>query len=464
MSHETSRTYPAGVIFAGLEGSEEEAGARRSLLVYHREGTEAVPLEPQRPVTVGRSAPADLKVPDRSLSRVHARFTVDVDGRVTVEDVGSTNGTWLRGKRVQTASLDAGDEVVLGGGGVVAYVHATLATPAEARGAAPTTDGLVVASDVMRDFLAMAERVAASAVPVLVLGETGTGKEVVARFLHEKGPRRAKRLVAVNCGAIPPQLVESTLFGHEKGAFTGAALTKKGVFEEADGGTLLLDEVAELPAPAQAALLRVLETKRLTRVGGVRDIAVDVRTVAATHRDLSAMIEAGTFREDLYYRLSTMVLTVPPLRERAEEIEPLAHHFVVRAAEGRPIALSHEALARLHDYAWPGNVRELRNAIERAVLVARGPRIEVGDLPERVRVAAVQPRMTMPPIEPQDAEPDEGPGDLRARLAAYEARALVEALEATGWNRTDAAKRLGMPVRTLSHKMTVLGVRRPGKE
>ena len=270
--------------------------------------------------------------------------------------------------------------------------------------------------------------------------------------------------MAVNCGAIPPQLVESTLFGHEKGAFTGAAQTRKGVFEEADGGTLLLDEVAELPPAAQAALLRVLETKQLTRVGAARDIAVDVRTVAATHRDLSAMIEAGTFRADLYYRLSTMVLTVPPLRERAEDIEPLARHFIARASEGRgPITLSSEAVARLHGYPWPGNVRELRNAIERAVLVARGPRIEATDLPERVSAAAPQPRMTLPPVEPQETEPD-GAGDLRARLAAYEARVLVEALDATGWNRTETAKRLGMPVRTLSHKMQVLGLRRPGKE
>jgi DNA-binding NtrC family response regulator len=275
-------------------------------------------------------------------------------------------------------------------------------------------------------------------------------------------------MVCVNCGAIPPQLIESTLFGHERGAFTGATQQQRGVFEAADGGTLFLDEVGELPPAAQAALLRVLETRRVVRVGSSREIEVDVRVVAATHRDLEAMCASGGFRLDLLYRLNAMTLTIPPLCARPEEIEPLALRFLHQANATNGLALrgvEPAALALLQRYAWPGNVRELRNAIERAAILAEGERVAEQDLPERVRGA----RAAAPGID-HDAtgegeEPTPSPAtgaDLRARLSSYEAKLIVEALRDTKWNQTEAAHALGMPLRTLVHKIKALGIRKLG--
>jgi DNA-binding NtrC family response regulator len=325
----------------------------------------------------------------------------------------------------------------------------------------------------MREALDMAARVAASAAPVILQGETGTGKEVVARFLHDRSPRAARAMVSVNCAAIPAQLVESTLFGYERGAFTGAAQRQKGVFEEADGGTVFLDEIGELAPSAQAALLRVLETGHFARVGSPREIAVDVRVVAATHRDLEALRDAGQFRADLYYRLGVVVIPLPPLRERADDIEPLARRFLERAG-GQARHLTPDALACLRAYAWPGNVRELRNTLERAAILAPGSEIREEDLPARVRAAVSAPAPSpasvpsaLPPPPPSVARPTLIPpagdaadlGEIRAKMAEYEAQRILETLEATGWNRSEAARRLGMPIRTLSHK--VKGLKKP---
>ncbi|WP_437953701.1 sigma 54-interacting transcriptional regulator [Sorangium sp. So ce296] len=343
--------------------------------------------------------------------------------------------------------------------------------------------GGIIAGQRMRAVIEAVKRVAASRIPVVLHGETGTGKEVLARMIHESGPRKGMRMVRVNCGAIPKDLVESTLFGHERGAFTGALQQQKGVFEEADGGTVFLDEIGELPPAAQAALLRVLEVGAFSRVGSSREIQVDVRVVAATHRDLEAMAASGAFREDLYYRLSGVVVDIPPLRERRDEIEPLARHFLRAAGEanGRHVeGVAPEALALLGAYAWPGNVRELRNVIERAVVVARGAIIEPEDLPPRVRAAepervsdaggASAPgrlstsldsglRSSAPPA-PEEAPAAAG-RPVRGKVQQYEAQLLHDTLEAAGWSRAEAARRLGMPVRTLSYRMKVLGVKRP---
>ncbi len=240
----------------------------------------------------------------------------------------------------------------------------------------------------MRAVAELVPRLARSAIPVLLLGETGAGKEVIARLLHESGPRRPRPLVAVNCGAIPGQLIEAALFGHEKGSFTGALQQQKGIFEAADGGTVLLDEVGELPPAAQAALLRVLETKRVVRLGSTREIEVGVRLIAATHRDLEAMCRAGSFRLDLYYRVSPMVIHVPPLRERREDIAPLAERFLQLAAAaegGPPRTLDPEALALLAAHPWPGNVRPRAapTPSSGAVVVADGDRDEPRAEPAR---------------------------------------------------------------------------------
>ena len=322
----------------------------------------------------------------------------------------------------------------------------------------------------MRELIERVPLIAASTASVLLHGETGSGKEVLARMLHEGSPRRG-RMVRVNCGAIPAQLVEATLFGHEKGAFTGAAQQRKGVFEDAGGGTVFLDEIGELPLSAQAALLRVLDAKTVTRVGANREIPVDVRVVSATHRDLEAMAREGTFREDLFYRLATVILRIPPLRARRDEIEPLALRFLseAAAANGRRVrTIAPDALERLERYAWPGNIRELKNSIEHAAVFARGDRVELGDLPERVREPSEQaePAGNILPGEDHVAGrklpelPAGGRSAVRGRLSEYEAQLIRDALEAEDWSRSKAAERLGLPVRTLSYRMKVLGITR----
>jgi DNA-binding NtrC family response regulator len=288
------------------------------------------------------------------------------------------------------------------------------------------------------------ERIAPSDLPVLVQGETGTGKELLARAIHHASPRCRRPLSSINCAAIPEHLVESELFGHERGAFTGADRQRAGLFEEADGGTVLLDEVGELSAQAQASLLRVLEAGRFCRVGGAgNEIAVDVRVIAATNRDLEVLCSEGGFRQDLLFRLNAVTLCLPPLRDRPEEIRPLAELFL---SGGGQRVLAPEALALLERYRWPGNVRELRNVIERATVIARGERITAEDLPERVRNAG------------ERADGDEVQ-DFRQRIQRYEMELILEALRATGWNQSEAARRLHMPLRTMVRKIQTYGLR-----
>ncbi len=324
--------------------------------------------------------------------------------------------------------------------------------------------GPIIECDAMRRVFATARKVAGSAIPVLLTGETGTGKEVLARFIHESGDRAGKPLICVNCGGIPSNLVESTLFGHEKGAFTGADRQRRGLFETAHGGSILLDEVGELPAEAQAALLRVLETKRFNRVGSSREIEVDVRVIAATHRDLEAMCKDGQFRDDLRYRLNAMTLRIPSLRERPEEIRPLAELFIQEANaanHSHVTAVDPDAMERLTNHPWPGNVRELRNAIERAVVIAAGDTIVTDDLPDTLRGPDC--------AGPVTAEPD---GDtpcsaaladeinLRSEVQRYEMELILRALDGADGDRNLAARRLGLPVRTLAHKLKKFGITR----
>ncbi len=298
-------------------------------------------------------------------------------------------------------------------------------------------------------------RLAKATFPVLVLGETGTGKEVIAGALHRWSSRARAPLVCINCGAIPQTLIESTLFGHERGAFTGADRERVGVFEEADGGVILLDEVGELSPSAQVALLRVIETGRIHRVGGATDVPVDVRIIAATHRDLEAMCAEGAFRRDLLYRLNTEVVQVPPLRQRPEDIEPLVRLFIDQANRDngcRVRRVTPAALDRLRAYRWPGNVRELRNVIERAVVLATDDQIDVADLSDRIGREPADAA----PIDPLDGEA----ATIGERVAAYEKRLILEALRATGGNQTRAAMRLGMPLRTLARKVRQYGLKR----
>ncbi|MEZ4588488.1 MAG: sigma-54 dependent transcriptional regulator [Gemmatimonadales bacterium] len=304
--------------------------------------------------------------------------------------------------------------------------------------------GFVGASAPMRELLRLVARAAGSPHPVLIVGESGTGKELVARAVHRLSGRAA--FVSVNCGALPDQLMESELFGHERGAFTGADRTKDGLFHVADKGTLFLDEIAELPMALQPKLLRALEHGEIRRVGGTQPIAVDVRVVAATHRDLEAEAEAGRFRSDLLWRLNVLTLSVPPLRERPSDIPLLAEHFL--AATGEPDAagspprrVSAEAMARLRSYPWPGNVRELRNTMLRAATMTSGRTIEVGDLPPRVADAGRAAALVA------------GAAERRLSLDDVERMYIEEVLRQAGGNKSRAAEILGLDRKTLYRKL-----------
>jgi DNA-binding NtrC family response regulator len=305
----------------------------------------------------------------------------------------------------------------------------------------PAALAVVRVSAKMVELDRLVRRIAAGKIPVLVLGETGTGKEVVARDLHAQGPRHAGPLKIVNCAAIPQNLVESVLFGYVKGAFTGAERAKAGVLEEANGGTVLFDEVGELPPAAQAALLRALDSGHVCPVGSSVEVSLDVRVVAMTHRNLDEMVEKGTFRLDLLHRLNAFILEIPPLRDRPDEIAPLAACFVERLAGhygGQVRRVSPEALAILERYRWPGNVRELRNVIERALTLATGDAIQPDDLPAH---------LTRLPEAP-------GRGlDLRAKVLEHETEVIRKALEQTGGHQARAARLLNIPLRTLERKL-----------
>ncbi len=317
--------------------------------------------------------------------------------------------------------------------------------------AGPAERAFVVESAAMRQALDLVARVAEHNTTVLITGESGTGKEMIARAVHRASPRAARAFVAINCAAIPESLLESELFGHVRGAFTGASADKAGLFEQADGGTLLLDEIGELPLPLQAKLLRVLQEGEIRRVGDQRTRRVDVRVLAATARDLAEEAAAGQFREDLFYRLNVVAIHLPPLAERRADIAPLARHFVARLAQrfGRPLALSDATVAWLEAQEWPGNVRELENAIERAVVLSTKAVLEPDDF-------RIEPLPT-----PHSQEPGErgvGSGTLPEVVEAAERRAIAEALQASGGNRRAAAKRLGVSLRTLFYKMSRHGL------
>jgi two-component system response regulator PilR (NtrC family) len=316
-------------------------------------------------------------------------------------------------------------------------------------------DEIIGRSAPIEEVRQLVEKVSAARTTVLVTGESGTGKEVVARAIHSAAGRRQQPFVAINCGAIPEGLIESELFGHEKGSFTGASETKAGLFEVAGSGTLFLDEVGDLPQPVQVKLLRALQERKMRRVGGSADIAMGARIVAATNRDLAEEVKAGRFREDLFYRLNVIQIRMPPLRERREDIPLFLAHFLERfsAELGRPAArLSPEAERLLADYAYPGNVRELANIVERAVTLAEGPVIEPQVLPPAVR--GPQPAL---PAESAAMLP-EGGLDLQAHLDAIERRILEQALERTRGVKTEAARLLSLTFRSLRYRLAKYGI------
>ena len=321
----------------------------------------------------------------------------------------------------------------------------------ELREAAEGEFDMIGASPPMQRLYERVRLTAPTEARVLILGENGTGKELIARALHRHSPRSSKPFVRVNCAAIPRELFESELFGHERGAFTGATARRRGKFVRADGGTLFLDEVAEIPPLLQAKLLRAIESGEIEPVGAEREQRVDVRVIAATNRDIERDVEAERFRSDLFYRLQVVTITAPPLRERPDDIPALAEHFLIHASADNhlpPKRLSDPAVERLRRHAWPGNVRELRNLIERLVILERG---EVLD--ERAVVAA------LPAARAESL--GEASGTLRESLTAVERRLVEQALERNDWNMTATAERLGLERSHLYKKLKALGIERP---
>jgi transcriptional regulator with PAS, ATPase and Fis domain len=314
----------------------------------------------------------------------------------------------------------------------------------------------------MRRAFEMADRVAPTDSTVLILGESGTGKDLMAQEIHARSPRAAKPFVAVNCAALPETLIESELFGYERGAFTGAAQQKKGRFEQAHGGTLFLDEIGDMNPVTQAKVLRALENRMIERLGGTQSIPVDVRVISATHRNLPAEIRAGKFREDLYYRLRVVTIELPSLREHKDDISVMADQFlqVHGTRLGRTARLSREALAAIERYDWPGNVRELKNALERSLVLCRGDEIGVADLPEEV--AAGEALVGKASNEGTDV--GLGENDFREAKHKFEVAYLTKQLASHRWNVSRTAATIGLHRQSLQEKLRELGIRRPGRE
>lgn len=319
------------------------------------------------------------------------------------------------------------------------------------REVASQDDPIIGASESLRAVLALCDRVAGTNATVLLLGETGTGKELTARRIHSSSPRRSKAFVAINCAALPETLLESELFGHEAGAFTGATNRKLGRFELADAGTLFLDEIGDISASTQIKLLRVLQEREFVRVGGTKTISCDVRIIAATNRDLKQAMADGDFREDLYYRLNVFPIHLPPLRDRREDIPVLVEYFIDRHSRelGWPKPdLASDAMQQLCAYRWPGNIREMRNVIERAVLLCDTGRITPDFLPREI-------------VGDRPMEPD---GETGSALEGYEKAMIVKALEEVDWNQTKAAANLGISRDNLRYRLRKYRIRRPNDE
>ncbi|XXX74341.1 sigma 54-interacting transcriptional regulator [Sorangium sp. So ce134] len=465
-----------------------EAVAPLTLAVFAGDELVVHALPREGRVSIGRSSENDVWINHPSVSRRHA--VLHLDPPLRLEDLGGANGTYIRSARApvatgedthplqpisrQTVEVAVGDSITLG--------TAMLSIRRDPRAAAAgqplppgrrAGSGIVVGAPVMRALHEQAALVSRSQISVLLLGETGVGKEVLARAIHDSSPRASRPFLALNCAALSESLLESELFGHEKGAFTGATEARPGLFEAAAGGTVFLDEVGELPQSTQIKLLRVIEARQVLRVGGRAPRSIDVRFVSATNRDLEAEMERGAFRQDLFFRLNGVALTIPPLRERVAEIGPLAEAFADSACRlmdrPRPPALSAAVRSALERYPWPGNVRELRHVIERAVVLCAGETLLLEHLPDKLRTRG-EPRPAPGPAETdQGARAGAGAAGAAARerqrldAEARERARIVAALEACGGNQTHAAAQLGISRRTLINRLEAFSLPRPRK-
>ena len=414
------------------------------------DGTVAEYIFDQPSVTLGADDDNDLVLDDDKVSRQHARVFQEGDDWL-VADLDSTNGTFVNHVRVRVAYLKSGCTIRLGSNELRFSVltQSVEITPSQRESLGP----IVGKSEQMRRVFSVVEKIAPTGVTVVLEGETGTGKEVVARTIHQYSTRANNTFIVFDCGAVQQNLIESELFGHEKGSFTGALNARQGLFEMAHGGTIFLDEIGELALDLQPKLLRALETREIRRVGGNRPVKIDVRVLAATNRDLSEEVKAGRFREDLYYRLSVVRLVLPGMRERREDIPLLVRHILKngqfnKTPDGQRVkGITTEALAALMRYDWPGNVRELTNVVERACSFADGEFVALEDLPDHI--AGVRLRQRAQPSAP--TEPARAPA-LRVRsdinfkaakeewLAAFEKEYLESLLTKHGGNLSQAAR------------------------
>jgi two-component system, NtrC family, response regulator AtoC len=435
------------------------------LAIFAGEEVRVHPLPPRGAVSIGRAEDSDVRVDHPSVSRRHA--VLHLGPPLRLEDLGGKNGTFVRDPRAQEEDgrtlpvLQVSREAVTVRVGDCITLGSTALAVRRAPAAAAGRDG---------EVLEQARRAANSLISVLILGETGVGKEVLAHTIHRCSPRARGPFLALNCAALSESLLESELFGHEKGSFTGAVAARPGLFEAAEGGTVFLDEAGELPMSIQVKLLRVLEERKVLRVGARAPLAVDVRFVSATNRDLEAEIARGAFRQDLFFRLNGIALTIPPLRERVAEIAPLAGAFAeetCRQLDRRAPALSAEALGLLQRYAWPGNIRELRNALERAVVLCQGDTLLPEHFPAKMtggRAPAALPAVIDTAPLPVAAKKGDSVERLTLELDEVEKRRVVRALDLCQGNQTKAAAMLGISRTTLVARIQVYGLPRPRKK
>ena len=462
------------------------------LLVLAGGAPRAYPLPNDGVVVLGRDDACAVVVDDGSVSRKHAALHVRA-GKITLEDLGSRNGTRVAGQRLAKGeSMPIGLNEMFELGAVVVAVRGP-AGPRSARPAgAPAASAapVVAAGGEMARANELADLVAATPVCVLLLGETGVGKTATAERIHAASGRTGP-LVKLNCAAVPDALLEAELFGYERGAFTGAQTAKAGLIEAASDGTLLLDEIGDMPLATQAKLLHAVEQGEVTRLGALKPRKVDVRFLAATHRDVPDMVAKGTFRADLYYRINGIAITIPPLRERPDETIGFAEHFLAatcaRMSRPAPI-LRAEARAALLAYPWPGNLRELRNVMDRVALLTRTPEVPAealslptlsgsgaypsptnalpaagaNDAPPPMRGGPGPHAGTSPPPAMDVPPPEPGAGkDLRSELDSFEKARIVKALEEAGGNQTRAAQLLNLPLRTFVKRLTHHGLTKP---
>src|SRR5215468_5411278 len=432
-----------------LAHPQTEAGSERwqaaQIRLRHAAG-ESVHRLVGEGATIGKDAGNDLVLEDRFISGKHLRITRR-GGRFLVLDHASTNGTWLGAVRLFEAEVPLHTQIHIGETDVV------LEPASPARKDSPAAwQGLVGSDPAMKLLIELIERVAPSSAAVMILGESGTGKELVARAIHARSPRAERPFVPVNCAAISKDLIESELFGHEKGAFTSATNARRGAFEEADGGTLFLDEIGELPHDLQAKLLRALESGEIKRVGASRPTHVDVRIVTASNRDLLTACRVKRFRDDLYYRLCVIPLHLAPLRHRRGDVLALAEHFVrLFSPRGQQVTFTPAAVERLEAHSWPGNIRELRNAVHRALLLRRGPLIDADDLTFDQELNP-ETGITVPELPPGMT--------LEQMLEKLERQIVETALRRFGNNRERVAKQLGVARSTLFKRLKDWGLTR----